>query len=77
MLRSVRHCARIFSDIILLNANNKNDTNYSILIDMDFNYEHYMTCSQLNNGVVGSQPLSNSKDVQIVFAAVATSLFQA
>lgn len=44
---------------------------------MDFNYEHYMTCSQLNNGVVGSQPLSNSKDVQIVFAAVATSLFQA
>ena len=44
---------------------------------MDFDYEHYMICSLLNNGVVGSQHLSNSKDAQIPVAAVATSLFQA
>lgn len=66
----------MFFNIIALNTNNKNDINYSILVDTDFDYEHYMIGSWLNNGV-GSQPLSNSHDSQIVVTVVATSLFQA
>lgn len=72
---SVRHCARILSSIVVLNANNKNDIFCSILVSTDFDSEYYRICSRMNNGVAGSQPLCNSKDSQIVVATVVTSLF--
>lgn len=50
---------------------------YSILVDVDCDYEHCMIWSWLKNGIVGSQPWSNSINSQTMFAILAVALFQA